>query len=81
MIGNNDNQVNQIDSSKADDMIEESDPNKRSTDEDSSAQPVGFSMGVSNSDALLVEVSDLSNADIIRKGLQYAESLELEKAV
>jgi len=41
MIGNNDNQVNQINSGKADDMIEDLDPTKRSTDEDSVAQTMG----------------------------------------
>ena len=33
--------MNQIDSGKADDMIEDSDPNKRSTDEDSITQSMG----------------------------------------
>ena len=43
-----------------------------------------FSLG-SNIDATgsteTVDVSQLSNIDIIRKGLEYAESLQLEKAV
>jgi hypothetical protein len=44
-------------------------------------QVPAFSIGITNTTVSEVDVTELSNLDIIRKGLEYSESLELEKAV
>lgn len=85
MIGNEQEMGDQIDSGKP--LIEDHDVAKKSTDEESSmiaasSQGPAFSLGVSGpAKAGEVDVTQLENIDIIRKGLQYSESLQLEKAV
>ncbi len=66
---------------KTDQIDSQYDPAKRSTDEDSNNQ-IAFNMGVSNQDAEIeVDVSTFSNIELIKKGEEYTENLELEKAV
>lgn len=66
---------------KTDQIDSQYDPAKRSTDEDSNKEKA-FNMGVSNQDAEIeVDVSTFSNIELIKKGEEYTENLELEKAV
>ena len=87
-----DNQIDSSSSNLNNMKADEQDPAKRSTDEESmqattQQQPQFsqvFSLGTNvnaTGNTETVDVSQLSNIDIIRKGLEYSESLQLEKAV
>ena len=72
---------NNMNEKKTDQIDSQYDPAKRSTDEDSNNH-VAFNLGVSNQDVEIeVDVSTFSNLELIKKGEEYTENLELEKAV